>query len=295
MTIDHDYDHKVRWIGHSHSHWSSVKVTVEVEEVRFDKRVALAAVANGGSVTYVGHGLVGFALVVHKAGIHAAVVDEHIFPRQLKVSGGEAQCTPDFVAYNDLSGDRIGIAKQTVGAFYVARSKGIANFCGANRYIFNILCRNAFHLKVIFVHQVVEQTEIAHAVLAKMMVVAHHNVGWLDVVDDVVFNKNLRGRARKLLGEVDDDHIIDAELLKFLEFFLRRTEEAQVGAVDVEHLTRMWTKGDHNRLATNALRNRFHLVKDGLMAKMHTIEGAYGDHGMGNVAGFYDVSINLHL
>jgi hypothetical protein len=31
------------------------------------------------------------------------------------------------------------------------------------------------------------------------------------------------------------------------------------------------------------------------MAEMDTVEGADGDHGVGDVAGFYDVSINLHL
>jgi hypothetical protein len=31
------------------------------------------------------------------------------------------------------------------------------------------------------------------------------------------------------------------------------------------------------------------------MPKVDAIEGADGDHGVGDVAGFYDVSINLHL
>jgi hypothetical protein len=31
------------------------------------------------------------------------------------------------------------------------------------------------------------------------------------------------------------------------------------------------------------------------MAKMHTIEGADGDHGVGDVMGFYDVSVDFHV
>jgi hypothetical protein len=42
------------------------------------------------------------------------------------------------------------------------------------------------------------------------------------------------------------------------------------------------------------LRQILHLFEDGLMTKVHTIEGADGDHGMGNVAGFYDIAKNFH-
>ena len=95
---------------------------------------------------------------------------------------------------------------------------------------------------------------------AKVMVVAYNDIGRLDVVDDVVLDEHLRGCAWKLFGEVDDDHIVDAELLKFLEFFLGRAEEPQIGAVDVEHLTGMRTKSDHNGLTTNAVQIAQYLI-----------------------------------
>ena len=68
----------------------------------------------------------------------------------------------------------------------------------------------------------------------------------------------------------------------------------QVGAVDVKHLTWVGTEGDHNGLSANALCETLHLVEDGLMPKVYAIEGANGDHGVGDVAGFYDVSENFH-
>ena len=273
----------------------AVEITVEVKQVDLDDGVVLAAIADGGAVSDVGHGLVGLALVVDKAGIYATVADEHVFPRQFKVGGGEAQSASYLVAHHDLGCDGIGVAQQLVGTLHVTRCKGVTDFCGADGNVLNILCGNAFHLEAIFQLHVVEQTKVAHAVLAKVMVVAYHDIGRLDVVDDVVLDEHLGGRTRKLLGEVDDDHVVDAELLKFLEFFLGCAEEPQVGAVDVEHLTGMRTKSDHNRLAANALCKTLHLVEDGLMAEMDTVEGADGDHGVGDVAGFYDVSINLHL
>ena len=114
------------------------------------------------------------------------------------------------------------------------------------------------------------------------------------MVDDVILDKDFGRRARKLLGEVDDYHVVDAEFLEFLKFFLGRAEKPQVGAVDVEHLTRMGLESDHNRLSANALRQAFHLVENGLVPKVNAIEGADGDHGVGDVAGFYDVSEYFH-
>jgi hypothetical protein len=38
-----------------------------------------------------------------------------------------------------------------------------------------------------------------------------------------------------------------------------------------------------------------HLVEDGLMAKVDAIEGADGDHGVGDISSFYDVFKNFHL
>ena len=57
----------------------------------------------------------------------------------------------------------------------------------------------------------------------------------------------------------------------------------------------MWLKGDHNGLTADVLGQRLHFVEDGLVAKMDAIEGADGDNGVGNVAGFYDVSVDFHL
>ena len=272
----------------------AVEVAVEVEQVDLDDGVVLAAVADGGSVPDVGHGLVGLAFVVDETGIHASVTDEHVLSRQLKVGRREAQSAPDLVAHNDLGSDGIGVAQQLVGTLHIACGKSITNLRGANGNVLNILCGNAFHLEAIFQLHVVEQTEVAHAVLAEMVIVADNDIRRLDVVDDVVLDEDLGGRARKFLGEVDDDHVVDAELLKFLEFFLRRAEETQVGAVDVEHLPRMWTKSDHNGLTTNALCQGLHLVEDGLMAKMDAVKSADGDHGVGDIAGRYDIVKNIH-
>ena len=56
----------------------------------------------------------------------------------------------------------------------------------------------------------------------------------------------------------------------------------------------MWTKSDHNGLTTNALCKALHLVEDGLMAEVDTVEGADGDHGVWDVSGFYYVSKDFH-
>ena len=57
----------------------------------------------------------------------------------------------------------------------------------------------------------------------------------------------------------------------------------------------MRTESNHNRLAADALCQGLHLVEDGLMPKVDAIEGADGDHGLGDISSFYDISKNFHL
>ena len=56
----------------------------------------------------------------------------------------------------------------------------------------------------------------------------------------------------------------------------------------------MGAKSDHNGLSANALRQSLHLVEDGLVAEVDTIKSADSDHGVRDVAGFYDVMKNFH-
>ena len=201
---------------------------------------------------------------------------------------------PDFVAAHHFGTHGISVAQESVGAFHVAHSEGVANLRRADGNVFNILSSNAFHLEVVFLFQVGEQVEVAHAVFAEMMVIAHHDIGRLDVVDDVILDENLRRRARKFLCKVDNQHVINSELLKLAHFLFGCADETQVGAVDIEHLARMRTECDYNRLASNALRQTFHLIEERLMPEVHPVESADGDHGVGNVARFYDVVKDFH-
>ena len=56
----------------------------------------------------------------------------------------------------------------------------------------------------------------------------------------------------------------------------------------------MGVKCNHHGLAIHLISQPAHLLEDGLMAEVHTVEGANGDHGIFDVTGLYAIVDDSH-
>ena len=211
---------------------------------------------------------------------------------ELDIGGGKADRATDLVAVHDTPADAVGAAKEAGGVGHVTLGEGCAHGRAGDALVFVPEGVHGFDAKADFVAGGLEHGEVALAALAEAEVVADQEVAHTEAVDEHVFDEGFGGEPGEFLVEAADVEPVDALAFEQQDFFAKRCEAS--GAIFMgEVFPRVWLEGEHRGGKAGGLRLCPQLRQQRLVAAVHAIEVADGEHAA-VFGSLWDSTENLH-
>src|SRR5690606_9243893 len=123
-----------------------------------------------------------------------------------------------------------------------------------------------------------QMIETAFAVFAKAVVIPNHQYLRVKRLYKHIRNKGTGGKARKFFGKRDNEQVVDAEAAQLFNALFYGRKQFEVVILREEHQARMGPVGNDHTLPSRLPGTLFHALQNLLVAHMHPIEGAAGDH-----------------
>ncbi len=196
---------------------------------------------------------------------------------ELDVGGGEAEAAANLVPVHDPSGNAVGAAQEPGGVVHVPRGQGGPHGGTGNPLSCHVQGRHRFDPKAVGAARALQEGKIPSPGLAKAEIVTDEEMANTQPGDQQAVDEVLGGEAREVAVKAADVNSIHAGGLQQQELFPQGGQAGRrLGGG--EELPRVGLEGQDHCWQTQASCLLPQEGEQGLMAQVHAIEIADGEH-----------------
>jgi hypothetical protein len=186
-----------------------------------------------------------------------------------------------------------------VGFFDVTSREGFSHLGRAHSSFVDVLGREFFDFEMEEGAEFTQNVEVAFAVAAEPVVVAHDDNGWADALADEFTDVFEWRHAGEVEGERVHDEVVEACFAQELLLFGKRVEKSEAWPFSLQNQSRVRMEGQEDGFGSEGSGARGQQIKDSPMTRVHAIERSDGqNHRLGTrhgIAKSQGVGVNLHF